>query len=114
MASSTVEMRMYSSPPAANRSSLSCQRRPRFNAIVTKFGFKLEDKKIVQLGQGTDQEEELIINAPKKTIQPAHAKKPASTRKRKVSEADDEEMNQNKEDSEAEADATSDGGAEMI
>ena len=114
MESSTAETRMYPTPPAANHSSLPCQRRPRFNTIVAKFGFKLEDKKIVQLDQDTNSEAGVAIKTPKKAVQSATPRKLTPKKKRKVREGDDEEMDQNTEDLEAKADVIGGGDLEVV
>jgi hypothetical protein len=92
-----------------------CRRRSRFNTIITKFGFKLEDKKIVQLDQNSIEEAEQGISTPKKTATPKKPKSPASNKKRKVEEEEDDgEVNQVKQESEGDGDADGNGGPNMV
>lgn len=94
-----------------------CRRRPRFNTIVAKFGFKLEDKKIVQFDKDGIEEAEGAAVTPKKTAKSKKPKTPASNKKRKVeeeAEEDDEEVNQAKQESEGGADVDGTGGSEIV
>lgn len=83
---------------------LLCYRRPKFNAIVAKFGFKLEGNKIVQMEKaGASKKPAAATATPKKSTK-ASKSSLGSAKKRKLAEEDDDNEAQLKTDVEEEAD----------